>query len=145
MTDLFENDEIYHIPETGPIMLYFNHTNFPGPLICTKKSALSEPNIALLKKILTAIGYVPEKEAEIAVLEDGVKYSFSELIKKSPSRHTILLGNLQEQFDLQFHVIHNQWISFGDYHILFSFDLDELANDQGRKQELWIALKTKYK
>jgi hypothetical protein len=144
MDAIFENEEIYSIPEPGTLSLYFNNSGFEGPLICIKKSELSETNISFLEKIIKAIGFDLKTQCELAIFENDQQYVFRQVLGHPESGQTLLFGQFHSQFDFQFHVKLNEWINMSGYSFLFSYDLASLANDQGKKQELWKALKSKY-
>ena len=144
METLFENEEIYSIPEAGDVNLHFKNSGFPGPLICIKKTELNETNVLFLEKIIKAIGFDLNTQCELAFFENDQQHLFTQFLSLPGSGKTILFGQFHSQFDFQFHIKLNEWINLSRYSILFSYDLAALLNDQAKKQELWKALKSMY-
>lgn len=144
MEALFENEEIYLIPEPVSLSLHFKNNGFQGPLICIKKPEINENNISFLEKILKAIGFDLRTQCELAIFENDQQYPFSQVLNLPKSGQTILFGQFHSQFDFRFNVNLNEWVYLNGYNFLFTYDLSSLLNDQSKKQELWTALKSKY-
>lgn len=141
---LFENEDIYGVPIHKDPDLHFKNRNFPGPLICIKNYDLTGSNLSFLEKIIKAIGYELSAQCDVAIFDNDKKYSFKEIIKTPISGQTIFFGNFQDILDLNLNNKLNEWIYISNMYVLFSYNLEDLHKDQGKKQELWKILKTKY-
>ena len=144
--DFFDDQEVFNVPEKPELVFsQIAHEGQEKLMLVISSTEQTESGIALLHKIVAAVGLDPIEEVTMLLIDDNEHYLFHQLIKASKANFIILFGNFTNSIKTQFHASPFRWFELGGRQIIYVDSIVTLTDDQSKKRLLWNALQQKFK
>ena len=140
MNHYFYDFEIYNSPNTDFPASASIGKNEKKLLIVLQNEDISEENKSFLEKILSAVKYNLDNDAQRLTIQKNEAIGINEILKKNEANDIVIFGINPKKLGLSFETILYKPSIISKKTFLVCHSLEQIKKSQDLKKALWIAL-----